>query len=57
MFAFVFEGALFVFDGYLAVDALVERDEGFGACDATDALNLVVEQFHQMLVVAGIKLD
>ena len=46
-----------VFDRNLAVDALVERDESFGAGDAADALNFVVEQFHQVLVVASVHFD
>ena len=39
-------------DGYGAVDALVERDEGFGGYDALNLLYFVVEQIHEVLVVA-----
>ena len=48
---------LLVFDRYLAIDALVERDERFCASNAIDALNLVVEQLHEMLIVASIHLN
>ncbi len=44
-------------DGNLAVDRLVEGDEGLGAHHAVDGLDFIVEQLHQVLVVAGIYLD
>ena len=43
--------------GYLALDALVERDECLGRHHTRNHLHLVVEQIHEMLVVAGIHLE
>lgn len=39
------------------MDAVVERYECLGACDTVNHLDFVVEQIHQMLVVAGVELD
>ena len=47
----------FVLYRYFAIDALVERNKGFGACNAVDTLNSVVKQLHKMLIIAGIHLD
>ena len=41
---------------YLALDALLERDERLGAYHAVDALQFVVQKVHELLVVAGIEL-
>ena len=46
-----------VHDRDFAVHALVERNKSLGSSYTVNVLNLVVEQLHQMLVVAGIKLD
>ena len=48
------EASLVVVDGQRAVDALLKRDECLGGCDALDVLDAVVDQRHQVLVVAGI---
>lgn len=40
-----------------ALDALLERDEGLGGDYALYALHLVVEQVHELLIVAGIEFD
>ena len=41
---------------YLAFYGLFERDERLGGDNAVDVLQLVVEQFHQLFVVARIEL-
>ena len=44
-------------DRNLPYQALLERNERLGSHHARDVLNLAVEQFHQVLIVAGIELD
>ena len=44
-------------DGNSSVDALFEADEGFSCGDTWYVQNAVVEQFHQVLVVARIEFD
>lgn len=41
----------------LAVEALLKRDEGLGLCYAGNVLDLVVEQLHEVLIVACVNLD
>lgn len=48
---------LFVVDGDDPVDRVVERYKSLCADDSGYHLYLVVEQIHQMLVVAGIEFD
>ena len=43
-------------DRYFLLDALVERDEGFGAAHFRYGMDMVFEKFHQVLVVVGINL-
>ena len=42
---------------YLALDALVERDEGLGRNNSGYHLHLVVEQIHELFVVAGVHFE
>ena len=42
---------------YLALDALVERDKSLGRHNSRNHLHLVVEQIHELFVVAGIQLE
>ena len=50
-------GSVIVGDREDAADAVVEGNEGFSADNAGNHLNLVVEEFHEMLVVAGEEFD
>ena len=47
----------YVVGGDFAGDRLLEGDEGFGAGDAVDHLDLVVEQVHEVFVVASVEFD
>lgn len=44
-------------DGQMAMDRVVERDQGLGTGDARYVLYLVVEKVHKVLVVTGKELD
>ena len=43
--------------GYLAIEAFFQGDEGFGAGDARDGLYFVHQNTLQVLVIAGVDLD
>lgn len=44
-------------DREAAVDAVVKGNEGFCAGDSRNCLDFAIEQLHEMLIVAGKKLD
>ena len=44
-------------DRHFPLDALLERDERLGGDNAGDGLQLVVEQIHELLIVARIGFD
>lgn len=46
---------LVLFDGDGTGDATIERDEGFCSGHSRDCLDFVVQKFHQVLVVLGVK--